>query len=221
MNFKKIVAGIAAVATAVSMMAVSAFADTVYGGSWDEYATSIGAAQEVDASSWTELVIAEGKALRENNKDKNMLIFVTGDTSEVYVKVAGNIEGKWNDGTNGTIDAVWADSYNAETGCVTVPYSVWGKFSELQVGVEHCTLYGMAFEDDTATIDAITALMAGGAADTTEAADTTADDTAADDTAATTEDTTTAPTTGNVAVAAIASVMAVAGAAAIVSKKRN
>ena len=207
MNFKKIVAGIAAAAMAVSMMAVSVFADSAYNDTFSAQA------QELDASAWTTLYdCVDTKETRTNYKDKDMLVYIKGDAAETYLKIAGNIDGKWdNSAPEGTIEAKWADYYNAETGCVAVPYSIWGRYSEIQLGIEKCTVYGVAFDGDADTIAAIEALMAGGSSDAA----------AEETTEVAAEAETTAPTTGNAAVAAIASVMAVAGAAAIVSKKRN
>ena len=274
MNFKKIIAAIAAAAMAVTMTAVSVFAESVYND------TLTGVAQEVDASSWTTLYdgVSTTNAV-STHKDKALVIFADGDMSAAFLKVAGNANGSWSNGTEGNIDSTWAEYYDTATKSVSVPYTIWSKFETLQIGIEHCTVYGAAFEDETATIDAIKALagVASAPAETeapaaettaeettaapaeteakaeettvaettaateeTTAAETTAaeaeiddedvtvdadeitaDDEASEETAPEADETTEAAATGNVAVAAIASVMAVAGAVAIVSKKRN
>ena len=226
MNFKKTLAAVAASAIAVSAMATAAFADTVYGGSWDEKATTIGAAKKVDASSWTELYIADKAALKEVGKDKAIVVYVDGDEAEAFVKIAGNKDGNWNDGTGLKLEA-WGDKYNSETCALTIPYSMWGVFSDIQLGAEHAVVYGVAFEDDAETIAAIEALIAAdSAAEDTEATEAPADDANTDDTAAAGDTTEEGASKGNSdtgveGVAAIAGLAIVAAGAVIVAKKRG
>lgn len=236
MKIKKLIAAIAAAAIAVSTMAVTVFADGIYGGTWSEGVSTLAIAEQKDVPEWSELVCVNTEAVKAGNEDKNILVYVSGNPSEMYFKVAGNIDGNYDNGVEGTVESAWADNYNADEGVISVPYSIWSKYNSLlMLGGNGFTVYGIAVEGDTATIDAINALMGKTPAedpvdDTAEAPADDAAEAPADDTAeapadapetTTAPETTAAPATGNVAVASIAAVMAVAGVAAIVSKKKN
>ena len=237
MNFKKTLAAVAASAIAVGAMATAAFADGVYGGNWEELATELGTAELQDATSadaWLDLFIGDKSALKEVGKDKAIIVYVSDVNENAYFKVAGNdSSGNWKESAKINAKVTTLEAYDAEAGTITVPYSEWGVYTSFAIqGGQGCKFWGIAFEDDTATIDAIKTLMAGDSAaedttaEDTEATEAPADDANTDDTAAAGDTTEEGASKGNSdtgveGVAAIAGLAIVAAGAVIVAKKRG
>ena len=241
MNFKKIIASVAAAAVAVSTLAVSAFAATVtlnseYTGGWSQSALipksefeAIGGDVKVvlEVERHDPLVGDGNYLLKPMNAAENWDAITDQLTSDTAIRKS-----------DGFI-VVGKDVTSVE---FVVPEATWQSFhGYINDGVEDETSSGLSFqvndviiksaelsagsaEGEFTVVDEETSadIMKNGvpadtAADTTAdaAADTTEDAPAADTAA------TTATATGNTSAAVIVSVMAVAGAAAIVAKKRK
>ena len=236
MNFKKIIASVAAAAVAVSTLAVSAFAATVtlnseYTGGWSQSA--------LIPKSEFEAIGGDVKVVLEVERHDPLV----GDGN--YLLKAMNAAESWDEITSQfTSDTAIrkGDGFIVVGKDVTsvefvVPEATWQSFhGYINDGVEDETSSGLSFqvndviiksaelsagspEGEFTVVDEATSadIMKNGvpAADTA-AADTTTEDAPAADTAATT-----ATATGNTSAAVIVSVMAVAGAAAIAAKKRK
>lgn len=241
MNFKKIIASVAAAAVAVSTLAVSAFAATVtlnseYTGGWSQSALipksefeAIGGDVKVvlEVERHDPLVGDGNYLLKPMNAAENWDAITDQLTSDTAIRKS-----------DGFI-VVGKDVTSVE---FVVPEATWQSFhGYINDGVEDETSSGLSFqvndviiksaelsagsaEGEFTVVDEETSadIMKNGvpadtAADTTAdaAADTTEDAPAADTAA------TTATATGNTSAAVIVSVMAVAGAAAIAAKKRK
>ena len=236
MNFKKIIASVAAAAVAVSTLAVSAFAATVtlnseYTGGWSQSA--------LIPKSEFEAIGGDVKVVLEVERHDPLV----GDGN--YLLKAMNAAESWDEITSQfTSDTAIrkGDGFIVVGKDVTsvefvVPEATWQSFhGYINDGDEDETSSGLSFqvndviiksaelsagspEGEFTVVDEATSadIMKNGvpAADTA-AADTTTEDAPAADTAATT-----ATATGNTSAAVIVSVMAVAGAAAIAAKKRK
>ena len=236
MNFKKIIASVAAAAVAVSTLAVSAFAATVtlnseYTGGWSQSA--------LIPKSEFEAIGGDVKVVLEVERHDPLV----GDGN--YLLKAMNAAESWDEITSQfTSDTAIrkGDGFIVVGKDVTsvefvVPEATWQSFhGYINDGVEDETSSGLSFqvndviiksaelsagspEGEFTVVDEATSadIMKNGvpAADTA-AADTTTEEAPAADTAATT-----ATATGNTSAAVIVSVMAVAGAAAIAAKKRK
>ena len=241
MNFKKIIASVAAAAVAVSTLAVSAFAATVtlnseYTGGWSQSALipksefeAIGGDVKVvlEVERHDPLVGDGNYLLKPMNAAENWDAITDQLTSDTAIRKS-----------DGFI-VVGKDVTSVE---FVVPEATWQSFhGYINDGVEDETSSGLSFqvndviiksaelsagsaEGEFTVVDEETSadIMKNGvpadtAADTTAdaAADTTEDAPAADTAA------TTATATGNTSAAVIVAVMAVAGAAAIAAKKRK
>ncbi len=236
MNFKKIIASVAAAAVAVSTLAVSAFAATVtlnseYTGGWSQSA--------LIPKSEFEAIGGDVKVVLEVERHDPLV----GDGN--YLLKAMNAAESWDEITSQfTSDTAIrkGDGFIVVGKDVTsvefvVPEATWQSFhGYINDGVEDETSSGLSFqvndviiksaelsagspEGEFTVVDEATSadIMKNGvpAADTA-VADTTTEEAPAADTAATT-----ATATGNTSAAVIVSVMAVAGAAAIAAKKRK
>ena len=240
MNFKKIIASVAAAAVAVSTLAVSAFAATVtlnseYTGGWSQSA--------LIPKSEFEAIGGDVKVVLEVERHDPLV----GDGN--YLLKAMNAAESWDEITSQfTSDTAIrkGDGFIVVGKDVTsvefvVPEATWQSFhGYINDGVEDETSSGLSFqvndviiksaelsagspEGEFTVVDEATSadIMKNGvpAADTAATDDAAADTTTeapAADTAATT-----ATATGNTSAAVIVSVMAVAGAAAIAAKKRK
>ena len=236
MNFKKIIASVAAAAVAVSTLAVSAFAATVtlnseYTGGWSQSA--------LIPKSEFEAIGGDVKVVLEVERHDPLV----GDGN--YLLKAMNAAESWDEITSQfTSDTAIrkGDGFIVVGKDVTsvefvVPEATWQSFhGYINDGVEDETSSGLSFQVNDVIIKSAE-LSAGSAegemtvvseeesseimkngvpAADTAAADTTTEEAPAADTAATT-----ATATGNTSAAVIVSVMAVAGAAAIAAKKRK
>ena len=235
MNFKKIIASVAAAAVAVSTLAVSAFAATVtlnseYTGGWSQSA--------LIPKSEFEAIGGDVKVVLEVERHDPLV----GDGN--YLLKAMNAAESWDEITSQfTSDTAIrkGDGFIVVGKDVTsvefvVPEATWQSFhGYINDGVEDETSSGLSFQvndviikspelsagstegEFTVVNEATSAdIMKNGVPAADTAADTTTEDAPAADTAATT-----ATATGNTSAAVIVSVMAVAGAAAIAAKKRK
>ncbi len=235
MNFKKIIASVAAAAVAVSTLAVSAFAATVtlnseYTGGWSQSA--------LIPKSEFEAIGGDVKVVLEVERHEPLI----GDGN--YLLKAMNAAESWDEITSQfTSDTAIrkGDGFIVVGKDVTsiefvVPEATWQSFhGYINDGVEDETTSGLSFqvndviiksaelsagspEGEFTVVDEATSadIMKNGVPAADTAADTTTEEAPAADTAATT-----ATATGNTSAAVIVSVMAVAGAAAIAAKKRK
>ena len=235
MNFKKIIASVAAAAVAVSTLAVSAFAATVtlnseYTGGWSQSA--------LIPKSEFEAIGGDVKVVLEVERHDPLV----GDGN--YLLKAMNAAESWDEITSQfTSDTAIrkGDGFIVVGKDVTsvefvVPEATWQSFhGYINDGVEDETSSGLSFqvndviiksaelsagspEGEFTVVDEATSadIMQNGVPAADTAADTTTEEAPAADTAATT-----ATATGNTSAAVIVSVMAVAGAAAIAAKKRK
>ena len=235
MNFKKIIASVAAAAVAVSTLAVSAFAATVtlnseYTGGWSQSA--------LIPKSEFEAIGGDVKVVLEVERHEPLI----GDGN--YLLKAMNAAESWDEITSQfTSDTAIrkGDGFIVVGKDVTsiefvVPEATWQSFhGYINDGVEDETTSGLSFqvndviiksaelsagspEGEFTVVDEATSadIMKNGVPAADTAADTTTEEAPAADTAATT-----ATATGNTSAAVIVSVMAVAGAAAIATKKRK
>ncbi len=230
MKIKKIIAAIAAGAIAVSMMAINAFASTVtlnsdYTGAWSQSAfipkselTAIGGDVKVTLhitpkapligtvnsvfgpmdANWTRLTdeLTSDTAVR---KEDGMIIVnsTLAEDTVSFVISSATIDNLTDDGLAFQINDMIITSADLEAGA---PEGAMRTVNEEQSGP--MIQEGKTYEEVT-----------GGAA-STDAAST-------DDAAPASDGETTSTTTGNVPAAAMVSVMAVAGAAAVASRKRQ
>ncbi len=249
MNFKKIIASVAAAAVAVSTLAVSAFAATVtlnseYTGGWSQSA--------LIPKSEFEAIGGDVKVVLEVERHDPLV----GDGN--YLLKAMNAAESWDEITSQfTSDTAIrkGDGFIVVGKDVTsvefvVPEATWQSFhGYINDGVEDETSSGLSFQVNDVIIKSAE-LSAGSAEGEFTVVDEamsaeimkngvsalgeTADEAAADDTAADTTDdaaaadapaadtaATTATATGNTSAAVIVAVMAAAGAAAIAAKKRK
>ena len=235
MNFKKIIASVAAAAVAVSTLAVSAFAATVtlnseYTGGWSQSA--------LIPKSEFEAIGGDVKVVLEVERHEPLI----GDGN--YLLKAMNAAESWDEITSQfTSDTAIrkGDGFIVVGKDVTsiefvVPEATWQSFhGYINDGVEDETSSGLSFqvndviiksaelsagspEGEFTVVDEATSadIMQNGVPAADTAADTTTEEAPAADTAATT-----ATATGNTSAAVIVSVMAAAGVAAIAAKKRK
>ena len=241
MNFKKIIASVAAAAVAVSTLAVSAFAATVtlnseYTGGWSQ--SALIPKSEFEAIGGDVKVVLEVERHDPLVGDGNYLLKPM-NAAESWDAITDQLSSDTAIRKGDGFIVVGKDVTSVE---FVVPEATWQSFhGYINDGVEDETSSGLSFqvndviiksaelsagspEGEFTVVDEATSadIMKNGvpAADTAAtddaAADTTTEDAPAADTAATT-----ATATGNTSAAVIFSVMAVAGAAAIVAKKRK
>ena len=241
MNFKKIIASVAAAAVAVSTLAVSAFAATVtlnseYTGGWSQ--SALIPKSEFEAIGGDVKVVLEVERHDPLVGDGNYLLKPM-NAAESWDAITDQLSSDTAIRKSDGFIVVGKDVTSVE---FVVPEATWQSFhGYINDGVEDETSSGLSFqvndviiksaelsagsaEGDFTVVDEATSadIMKNGvpadtAADTTAdaAADTTEDAPAADTAA------TTATATGNASAAVIVSVMAAAGAAAIAAKKRK
>ncbi len=241
MNFKKIIASVAAAAVAVSTLAVSAFAATVtlnseYTGGWSQ--SALIPKSEFEAIGGDVKVVLEVERHDPLVGDGNYLLKPM-NAAESWDAITDQLSSDTAIRKGDGFIVVGKDVTSVE---FVVPEATWQSFhGYINDGVEDETSSGLSFqvndviiksaelsagspEGEFTVVDEATSadIMKNGvpAADTAAtddaAADTTTEDAPAADTAATT-----ATATGNTSAAVIVSVMAVAGAAAIAAKKRK
>ena len=214
MKLRKFLASVAAAAVAVSAMTISAFAEGIYG----DFAAK---AEAVEISGWTVLYdCVDTAAVKADFKEKAMYVYTNGNADEIYLKVAGNnAAGTWDNGKEGIVSSTWTMD---DAGCITVPYSAWGKLGAIQLGIESkgdpFTVYGVTFEGEETVAAEIAALMSGSDAAEEEAA---TEETTAGDVDASTDSSKGSPDTGVEDVAVVAGLAIVAAGAVLVSKKRK
>jgi hypothetical protein len=245
MNFKKITAAVAAAAIAVSTLAVSAFAetktiDTDYPGSWTstgagitkEELQSVGGDVKIvlTVETYNPYGLADQFLVNpidyDNGWISQTLQYCTSDT--ITAKTDGWICVREDDTTlefvydQAGIDALGDDGLCFSVQNVIVKSADYSLADSKQGEINYVDDAGgkaycfTSASDDEASADAAAADdTTDSAADTTEATETAETAPAADTTA------TTSATTGNTSAAVILSVMAVAGAAAVVTKKRK
>ena len=230
MKLRKFLASVAAAAVAVSAMTISAFAEGIYG----DFAAK---AEAVEISGWTVLYdCVDTAAVKADFKEKAMYVYTNGNADEIYLKVAGNnAAGTWDNGKEGIVSSTWTMD---DAGCITVPYSAWGKLGAIQLGIESkgdpFTVYGVTFEGEETVAAEIAALMAGSDAAEEEATeeveedaaeeveeDAAEEETTAGDVDASTDSSKGSPDTGVEDVAVVAGLAIVAAGAVLVSKKRK
>ena len=241
MNFKKIIASVAAAAVAVSTLAVSAFAATVtlnseYTGGWSQ--SALIPKSEFEAIGGDVKVVLEVERHDPLVGDGNYLLKPM-NAAESWDAITDQLTSDTAIRKGDGFIVVGKDVTSVE---FVVPEATWQSFhGYINDGVEDETSSGLSFqvndviiksaelsagsaEGDFTVVDEATSadIMKNGvpadtAADTTAdaAADTTEDAPAADTAA------TTATATGNTSAAVIVAVMAAAGAAAIAAKKRK
>ncbi len=241
MNFKKIIASVAAAAVAVSTLAVSAFAATVtlnseYTGGWSQ--SALIPKSEFEAIGGDVKVVLEVERHDPLVGDGNYLLKPM-NAAESWDAITDQLTSDTAIRKSDGFIVVGKDVTSVE---FVVPEATWQSFhGYINDGVEDETSSGLSFqvndviiksaelsagsaEGDFTVVDEATSadIMKNGvpadtAADTTAdaAADTTEDAPAADTAA------TTATATGNTSAAVIVAVMAAAGAAAIAAKKRK
>lgn len=217
MNFKKIVAAIAAAATAVTMTAVSAFAfdmNTEYTGPWSQSAVI----------PKSELAAVGGDVKVTLNVEQK--IPLVGDINSLIKPI--DACGDWSalTWTGLTSDTAYAkeDGFivvpaGATTIEFVIPESMWSAFVDWD-GTDAAA--GLTFQVNDVIIKSAefsSASPAGEFKKVTEAESGEIMKNGAPAADTTTEASTEAPATGNAPVAAIAVVMALAGAAAVASKK--
>ena len=241
MNFKKIIASVAAAAVAVSTLAVSAFAAPVtlnseYTGGWSQ--SALIPKSEFEAIGGDVKVVLEVERHDPLVGDGNYLLKPM-NAAESWDAITDQLSSDTAIRKGDGFIVVGKDVTSVE---FVVPEATWQSFhGYINDGVEDETSSGLSFqvndviiksaelsagspEGEFTVVDEATSadIMKNGvpAADTAAtddaAADTTTEDAPAADTAATT-----ATATGNTSAAVIVSVMAVAGAAAIAAKKRK
>ena len=241
MNFKKIIASVAAAAVAVSTLAVRAFAATVtlnseYTGGWSQ--SALIPKSEFEAIGGDVKVVLEVERHDPLVGDGNYLLKPM-NAAESWDAITDQLSSDTAIRKGDGFIVVGKDVTSVE---FVVPEATWQSFhGYINDGVEDETSSGLSFqvndviiksaelsagspEGEFTVVDEATSadIMKNGvpAADTAAtddaAADTTTEDAPAADTAATT-----ATATGNTSAAVIVSVMAVAGAAAIAAKKRK
>ncbi len=241
MNFKKIIASVAAAAVAVSTLAVSAFAATVtlnseYTGGWSQ--SALIPKSEFEAIGGDVKVVLEVERHDPLVGDGNYLLKPM-NAAESWDAITDQLTSDTAIRKGDGFIVVGKDVTSVE---FVVPEATWQSFhGYINDGVEDETSSGLSFqvndviiksaelsagsaEGEFTVVDEATSadIMKNGvpadtAADTTAdaAADTTEDAPAADTAA------TTATATGNTSAAVIVAVMAAAGAAAIAAKKRK
>ncbi len=218
MNFKKIVAAIAAAAVAVTMTAVSAFAATVeldaeYPGAWQAGKcipkadlVAIGGDVKVTLTIETQKPLIEDQFLVAPMDYDNSWTRITAKlTSDTMVAKADEF-GVVKDGETTVEFVVPADVVNSlgDSGIGFQVQNVCVKSAEIEAGTAQGAV---TIIDEANVIDYCNGRYELGGAAEAPAAD------------AAPEASTEAPATGNAPVAAIAVVMALAGAAAVASKK--
>ena len=236
MNFKKIIASVAAAAVAVSTLAVSAFAATVtlnseYTGGWSQ--SALIPKSEFEAIGGVVKVVLEVERHDPLVGDGNYLLKAM-NAAESWDEITSQFTSDTAIRKGDGFIVVGKDVTSVE---FVVPEATWQSFhGYINDGVEDETSSGLSFqvndviiksaelsagspEGEFTVVDEATSadiMKYGVPAADTAAADTTTEGVPAADTAATT-----ATATGNTSAAVIVSVMAVAGAAAIAAKKRK
>ena len=242
MNFKKIIASVAAAAVAVSTLAVSAFAATVtlnseYTGGWSQ--SALIPKSEFEAIGGDVKVVLEVERHDPLVGDGNYLLKPM-NAAESWDAITDQLTSDTAIRKSDGFIVVGKDVTSVE---FVVPEATWQSFhGYINDGVEDETSSGLSFqvndviiksaelsagsaEGEFTVVDEATSadIMKNGVPAADTAADTTADaaadtteDAPAADTAATT-----ATATGNTSAAVIVAVMAAAGAAAIAAKKRK
>ena len=228
MKLKKIVAAVAAAAVAVSMMAVSAFAATVeidseYPGSWTSSGKGIKKADLEAVGGDVKIVLTVETRNLANTADQflvNPIDYDNGWVSQTVDHITSDTITAKTDGwicvreSDTTLEFVLAQDAIAALGDDGLCFSVQNVIVKSADGPQGA----LNLVDDAAG----KAYCFSSADDAAAPAEEAAADTAAETTEAPAADTTTtAAATGNTAAAAIASVMAVAGVAAIAAKKRK
>ena len=241
MNFKKIIASVAAAAVAVSTLAVSAFAATVtlnseYTGGWSQSALipksefeAIGGDVKVvlEVERHDPLVGDGNYLLKPMNAAESWDAITDQLTSDTAIRKSDGfiVVGKYVTSVEFVVpEATWQSFHGYINDGVEDETSSGLSFQVNDVIIKSAELSAGSAEGDFTVVDEATSadIMKNGvpadtAADTTAdaAADTTEDAPAADTAA------TTATATGNTSAAVIVAVMAAAGAAAIAAKKRK
>lgn len=223
MKLRKILAAVAAAAVAVSVMAVNAFAmdfDTEYAGAWGESKCKIAKADlqaiggDVKVSVTVETcgLLPDQYVFKPMDYDNGWTEITTQCTSDTLVCKADGFVAV-QEGTSTVEFVVPAATIDAlgDTGIAFQVDNVMITNATIEAGTAQAAL---SFLDDAAVKDYCfkTGAYAADAAPAAEEAPAEAPAADAD---------TTAAATGNTAAAVIVSVMALAGAAAIVSKKRS
>lgn len=243
MNFKKIIASVAAAAVAVSTLAVSAFAATVtlnseYTGGWSQ--SALIPKSEFEAIGGDVKVVLEVERHDPLVGDGNYLLKPM-NAAESWDAITDQLSSDTAIRKGDGFIVVGKDVTSVE---FVVPEATWQSLhGYINEGVEDETSSGLSFqvndviiksaelsagspEGEFTVVDEATSadIMKNGV----PAADAAADDVVADDTAdeavvdaPAADADTAAAATGNTSAAVIFSVMAVAGAAAIVAKKRK
>ena len=221
MNFKKIIASVAAAAVAVSTLAVSAFAATVtlnseYTGGWSQ--SALIPKSEFEAIGGDVKVVLEVERHDPLVGDGNYLLKPM-NAAESWDAITDQLSSDTAIRKGDGFIVVGKDVTSVE---FVVPEATWQSFhGYINDGVEDETSSGLSFQVNDVIIKSAE-LSAGSpegeftVVDEATSADIMKNGVPAADTAATT-----ATATGNTSAAVIVSVMAVAGAAAIAAKKRK
>ncbi len=217
MKIKNILAAIAASAVAVSAMAVSAsaLADNQkaygFGGAQVNWDVDLDGDEDNDVIGGVNGDQWIGTLDSATGSGTIKIPCTAGDTVEIICQSWDSITDKVI--FTATVDGTSYDCYYNQPVSITVPDSV---VSTLEAQIQWAVTDGASdgtFNDWCGNYVIVTTGGASAAADTGTA------DTGAADTGA--ADTTTSPTTGNVPAAVMVSVMAVAGTAAVISRKRK
>ncbi|MDE6133073.1 MAG: hypothetical protein K2G04_06860 [Oscillospiraceae bacterium] len=240
MKIKKIIAAVAAAAVVVSTMAISVFADDSYNAylgvqtnpnwifrnSWNDGSfgrdnydnfnnlSKDGAPADI-AGTFTDVVITGDGTYKVSLTGADLsseeifsLLFISTDIPLDAGVTISNVKVIIDGQTKYTFDEAFL-SPDEKTYMSPMAINIWNEDLGKEDG-----LFGYTMPNDSVEMEfTVSGMGSGAAADTTEAADT------AEAPAETT--TTTSPTTGNVPAAVMVSVMAVAGTAAVISRKRK
>ena len=233
MKLKKIVAAVAAAAVAVSMMAVSAFAATVeidseYPGSWTSSGKGIKKADLEAVGGDVKIVLTVETRNLANTADQflvNPIDYDNGWVSQTVDHITSDTITAKTDGwicvreSDTTLEFVLAQDAIAALGDDGLCFSVQNVIvKSADYSLADGPQGALNLVDDAAG----KAYCFSSADDAAAPAEEAAADTAAETTEAPAADaTTTAAATGNTAAAVIVSVMAVAGVAAVASRKRK
>lgn len=203
MKIKKILAAVAATAVALSTMAVSAFAADIWTGSNDLGTDWDGAkALKIDAALFAD--VADGSTIE--------IGYTTGEADYYNLKIVENTDG-WPGLSSPTVDPQWG-TIGVDAGSTSYSFTINAD------DVARIQANGMVIQGYGVTITKVAVNGAASAPAASETADAPVASETADAPAADTAPTT-AAATGNAPAAAMVSVMAVAGVAAIASKKRK
>ncbi|MCH5347776.1 MAG: hypothetical protein J1E40_00505 [Oscillospiraceae bacterium] len=235
MKLKKIVAGIAAAAVAVSMMAVNAFATTIeldsdYVGAWGAGKTipkadleAVGGDVQVTLTvEWRSSIIEDQHIIAPMDFDNGWLRItdqIQGD--KVYAKGDGFIGISPNEPTLTFVVSADTIASLGDSGIGFQVQNVIVKSADLEPGTFSGASVNTLEEEQIWDYSNGTFTPDGGSAAPAEDTSEEAAPAPAADAGETTTTTTTAPATGNVPAAVMISVMAVAGVAAVATKKRK